>query len=318
MSTLIPCACRLGVRTLCVFNDLPKVNFMRTTFLRKPAILTRNPFLRPTTAMASGMFFMAGCLFATSALAESAAAGIHLLGDKTEITIGAGFGVMPRYVGSSETHVVPIPVIAVQRGIFFADVLRGAGAEYQTESGLYISGALGYDEGRKTRNTRWWRPGSKRLTGMGDVKGSTTFNLVAAQQLTPWLSVTAAGEFALDGQKNRGNQYRLGFYADLLDNDTNAVSLELNAHAGDRDYTRTYFGVTDAQSQTSRFSRFNAGSGIYGYSLTGSWTHSFDKHWSVITAVKVMQLTGDAGRSPLVQEKTAVTGLATVNYNFDL
>ncbi|WP_176331066.1 MipA/OmpV family protein [Burkholderia vietnamiensis] len=291
---------------------------MKTLSLRKPATRARKPFLRPAAAIASGVSVMAGCLLATSAQAENAAAGTSLLGDKTEITVGAGLSVMPRYLGSSETRVAPIPVIAVQRGIFFADVLRGAGAEYQTESGFYISGAVGYDEGRKTRNTSWWRQGSKRLTGMGDVKGSTTFNLVAAQQLTPWLSVTAAGEFALEGQKNRGNQYRLGFHADLLDNDKDSVSLALNAHAGDRDYNRTYFGVTDAQSQTSRFSRHNAGSGIYGYSLTGSWTHSFDKHWSVTTAVSVMQLTGDAGRSPLVQEKTAVTGLATVNYNFDL
>lgn len=151
---------------------------------------------------------------------------------------------------------------------------------------------------------------------MGDVKGSTTFNLEAAQQLTSWLSLTAAGEFALEGQKNRGNQYRLGVHADVRDTKRDTVTLDLNAHAGDRDYNRTYFGVTNAQSQTSNFSRFDAGSGIYGYSLTGSWTHSFDDHWSVTTAVKVMQLTGDAARSPLVQEKTAVTGLATLNYSF--
>lgn len=261
---------------------------------------------------------MAGCIVTTAAQAQDGGEPTSLWGDKTEITVGMGAAVGPRYLGSSETRVVAVPVLGVQRGIFFADVQRGAGAEYQTESGFYISGAVGYDEGRKTRNTSWWGQGSKRLAGMGDVKGSTTFNLVAAQQLTPWLSLTAAGEFALEGQKNRGHQYRLGFHADVLDNDKDYVSLDLNAHAGDRDYNRTYFGVTDAQSQTSRFSRHNAGSGIYGYSLTGSWTHSFDKHWSVTTAVSVMQLTGDAGRSPLVQEKTAVTGLATVNYNFDL
>jgi len=258
---------------------------------------------------------IAGCLFATTVQAQSPTGSTGLLGDKTEVTFGAGVGVMPRYLGSSETRVAPLPVIAVQRGIFFADIVRGVGAEYETKSGFYIRSALGYDEGRTTSDSTW-QPGSNRLAGMGDVDGSMTLNVEATQRLTSWLSVTAAGEFALAGQKDRGNQYRLGLHADLRDTDRDTVTLDLNAHAGDRSYNQTYFGVTDAQGQTSRFSRFNPGSGLYGYSVTGSWTHSVDAHWSITTAVEVMRLTGDTVRSPLVREKTAVTGLASLNYSF--
>lgn len=261
------------------------------------------------------MSVVIGCLYATSVHAENSTKSTSLLGDKTEITVGAGVGVMPRYLGSSEMRITPIPIIALQRGIFLADIVRGVGAEYETESGFYISSALGYDEGRTARNSIW-QPGSRRLAGMGDVDGSVTFNVTAEQKLTSWLSVTAAGEFALAGQKDRGNQYRLGLHADLRNTDRNTVTLDLNAHAGDGDYNRTYFGVTDAQSQTSHFARFNAGSGIYGYSITGTWTHSFDDHWSVTTALQVTRLSGDAALSPLVQAKTAVTGLASLNYSF--
>jgi outer membrane protein len=222
---------------------------------------------------------------------------------------------MPRYLGSSDTRIVAIPVVALQHGIFYADVVRGVGAEYSTESGFYISSALGYDEGRSTQNSTW-QPGSKKLAGMGEIKGSMTFSVVAAQQLTSWLSVTAAGEFLLEGQQDRGNQYSLGLDVDLLDTKQDTITVALGAHAGDRNYNQTYFGVTHAQAQNSRFSRFDADSGIYGYSITGDWSHRFDEHWSVMTAVRVMRLAGDASNSPLTEEKTAITGIASINYSF--
>ncbi len=288
---------------------------MKNSFLCQPLVLSSTSQRGLQANIICGMYVMVGFIFAARVQAENVTTSPNLLGEKTEITVGAGAIVMPRYVGSSETRTMPFPVISVQRGVLFADMLRGLGAEYETESGFYISSSLGYDEGRTMKNSSW-RTGSKRLAGMGEIKGSTTFNLATAQQLTSWLSVTAAGEFALDGQKNRGNQYRLGVNADVYDTESDNVTLDLNAHAGDRDYNLTYFGVTNAQSQTSNFSRFDSGSGIYGYSLTGSWTHSFDDHWSVITAINTMCLTDDAAHSPLVQEKTSVTGLVTLNYSF--
>lgn len=262
-----------------------------------------------------GSSVLLGCLIAPAVQASEPQKAESIWGEKTELTIGAGVGAMPRYWGSSETRIVPIPVVAVQRGAFFADIVRGIGAEYQTNSGLYFSTSLGYDMGRTNRDSTW-EPGSKRLEGMGVVKGSTTFNVLVAQPITSWLSVNGEAEFRMGGQRDRGNQYRLGLHSDLIDNDKDTLSLDLSAHAGDAKYNRTYFSVTPQQSASSRFAAYTADSGVYAYSLTGSWSHTFTPHYSLVTAVVVTRLTGDAGRSPLVQERTGVTGVASLNYTF--
>lgn len=152
---------------------------------------------------AVGSAVILGCLVAPAARAGEAKPSESLWGEKTEITLGAGVGVMPRYLGSSETRLVPIPAVALQRGAFFADIVRGIGIEYQMDSGFYASTSLGYDMGRTNRNSTW-QPGSKRLKGMGEIDGSTTFNVLIAQPLAPWLSVNAEAEFRVAGQRDRG------------------------------------------------------------------------------------------------------------------
>lgn len=264
------------------------------------------------TPWAAGATLLIGSLAMPVAFAKSPAPSEE---GKSELTIGAGVAVTPRYLGADESRVIPVPVVAWQHGRYFADIVRGIGIEHQADSGLYLSAALGYDMGRTTKNSLW-QPGSKKLAGMGDVRESTTLDVIVAYPITSWLSANAEAEVKLFGQRNRGNQYRVGLHSDLLDNDDDTVTLGLNAHLADSDYAKTYFGVSEAQSERTAFARHDAGSGLYGYSLTGTWTHSFNSHYSITTAVNVMQLTGDAGRSSLVKEKTAITGMASLNYTF--
>lgn len=225
------------------------------------------------------MTVIASCLIATGAQAQEEAEPTNWLGDKTEVTLGLGASITSRYIGSADSHASVIPVLSVRRGIFFADFLRGIGAEYSTQSGFYISPSLAYDMGRSDHNSTR-KEGSKKLQGMGEIKGGGTFNLEIGQQITPWLFAKAGGEFVLSGQKNRGHQYFLGLEAALLETKKNSILISFGTHAGDQDYNQTYFGVTQAQSQSSRFTKFGASSGIYGYSLTANLSHGLDAHWS--------------------------------------
>lgn len=129
-------------------------------------------------------------------LSSHAEENISLFGDRTEVIVGIGAAYIPHYLGAKNTRVIPLPTFSVYRGIFFIDTVRGAGAEYQTDGGFYSSLALGYDPGR-TENNSDWRPGSKRLQGMGEVKGATTANLLLAQSLTPWLSINGEAELRI-------------------------------------------------------------------------------------------------------------------------
>lgn len=278
-------------------------------------VLPCNKHNKRTRCLLAATLATSGCIAALSAHAQDAPATPSLFGEKTEVVIGLGAGVMPRYLGAKDTKVLPVPTVAVYRGIFFADSVRGLGVEYMTESGFYISSALSYDFGRTEKDSDW-RPGSKKLAGMGEVKGSAVVNVLAMQKLTSWLAVNGEAEFRVAGQSDRGNRYRLGLESTIFDGTKDTLTVGMNVHAADRDYNRTYFGVTQAQSQRSRFSQFTPKSGIYAYSLTADWTHDFNKHWSLFAAVNVMQFSDRAKDSPLVEEKTGVTGTVMLNYSF--
>lgn len=237
-----------------------------------------------------------------------------LLGDRTNVSVGFGAAAVPRYMGSNQTRVLLSPTVGISRGIFFADITRGIGAEYSTESGFYISSALSYDPGREQRNSSW-RPGSERLRGMGEVTGATTADVQLSQSITPWLSVSGEAEFRMAGYK-RGNRYRLGLESTVLSHGKDNITLGLNAHIGDHRYNSTYFGVTEQQESTSRFSRFDAKSGIYAYSATLNWQHSFSSNWMLITGVNMMSFNDRSHHSPLVESNTNAAAFTMLNYTF--
>lgn len=240
--------------------------------------------------------------------------GDRLLGDKTQFSIGTAMMVAPRYLGADSYRVQVLPVLAVQRGIFFADTSRGAGVQFQTDGGFYASQSVFYDFGRLQRNSVL-RPGSPRLAGTGDVPGSVTTRTLLMQQITPSFSVNAEAEFALkDGA--RRNRYRLGAEFNLLQTAADTVALNADVHAGDRRYNQAYFGVTDAQSARTHFAAFKAGSGMYAYSVGASWNHTLSQHWTTTVQIAVMQYVDNAKASPLVANRTAVTGDAAVTYTF--
>lgn len=284
--------------------------------MNAPSVLPSfSPRSQRTRRLLATALATTGCIASVAAHAQDAPAARSLFGEETEVVIGVGAGVMPRYLGAKDTKVLPVPTVAVYRGIFFADSVRGLGAEYMTESGFYVSSALSYDFGRTEKDSDW-RPGSKKLAGMGEVKSSAVINVLAAQQLTSWLAVNAEAEFRVAGQDKRGNRYRLGLESTVFDGARDTVTVGMNVHAADRDYNQTYFGVTQAQSQRSRFTQFTPKSGVYAYSLTADWAHDFNEHWSLFAAVNIMQFSERAKHSPLVEEKTGVTGTLMLNYSF--
>ncbi len=92
--------------------------------------------------------------------------------------------------------------------------------------------------------------------------------------------------------------------------------MDLDAKLGDRQYNRTYFGVTEAQSTSSGFARFDPGSGIYAYSLAGTWNHTVDRHWSTQLILLGTRYTNTVDDSPIVDRKFGTTVLVSLKYAF--
>ncbi|MCF5601634.1 MipA/OmpV family protein, partial [Pseudomonas syringae] len=71
-----------------------------------------------------------------------------ILGDQFNVNFGLGMAVLPRYMGADEYRSQVLPMLTVQRGIFFADTTRGLGLQWQSVYGLAASAVLHYDCGR--------------------------------------------------------------------------------------------------------------------------------------------------------------------------
>lgn len=236
----------------------------------------------------------------------------YLFGDKLEAAIGTGVAYGPKYMGSDQSHATFVPVIFVQRGVFFADTSRGIGMQYQTESGLYISQSVYYDQGRVDRKDSW-KPGSAALAGMGDVPGSATWHTLIAQQILPSLSVSAEGDFALRDEARR-NRVRLGLELNVVDTGQDRVAIGINTFYGNRQHNQSYFGVTQAQADRTQFDMFTASSGLYAYSLEAQWEHALTKNWYGTIQLTGTQYVDQARNSPLVARGSVASGLVTLRY----
>jgi MipA family protein len=184
--------------------------------------------------------------------------------------------------------------------------------------------ALGGDAGRTEKDGTAFRPGSKRLRGMGEIKSTAEFGVFG--------HVVAGIPISLQVMKGSGNgkpeganlttkghggvHATLGTEIPLKLSDQITLSVSANLSWADKKYTQTYFGVTPAQSARSGFRPFTTKAGLTSADVGLALNYQFDKNWSAIAGVTYSQLQGDAGKSPIVQKKGQPSALLGVNYTF--
>jgi len=236
---------------------------------------------------------------------------------RTSLTVGGGVDVAPRYSGSDENRVSTALVLDYSmRNGFFVSSTRGLG--YGNNLGnVDYSAALSYRTGRKDHNVDSddMNDGSDHLRGMGNIKGSALGVVGLGYNFTPWLSAQLQAEVPFS-QRDNGAALHVGIVSPLYHSPKNSVTMALTSSWGTNDYMQTYYGVSASQSAASGFTQYDAGSGIYAWSLNLDWTHNFTERWSVVADAGYTQLAGDARNSPIVQRKSSPTGSLKVTYRF--
>ncbi|PWL00602.1 outer membrane scaffolding protein for murein synthesis (MipA/OmpV family) [Pantoea allii] len=233
------------------------------------------------------------------------------------LTLGGGANVTPRYSGSDKSRVTTAMVLdyTMANGLF-ASSTRGIG--YGNNIGKFdYNAALSYRAGRKDHDvdSDSLSDGSDYLRGMGDVKGSALGVFGLGYGVADWLNLQLQAEVPFS-ERNNGAALHFGINSPLYTSPNNTVTLALTGSWGTDKYMQTYYGVSASQSAASRFTRYDAGAGVYAWSMNLDWTHKFNEDWSVVAAAGVTQLTGDARNSPIVQRKTSPTGSLLVTYRF--
>lgn len=102
-------------------------------------------FLRTPSARAVRPLALA-CLAAGAALTASA---VQAQTPPDRATVGAGVAVLPAYAGSDEMVVVPVPIIDVKHGRFYANLADGAGVYAIDTDHFRLGGGLSFVRGQR-------------------------------------------------------------------------------------------------------------------------------------------------------------------------
>lgn len=185
--------------------------------------------------------------------------------------------------------------------------------------------AFGGDAGRTDKKDGTaFKPGSKRLLGLGEIKAAAEFgvfgHVVAGIPISLQIMKGAgdgkpdSNDFSIKG--HGGTHAELGTEIPWKLNESLTLSFSSNVSWADKKYTQTYFGVTSAQAARSNFKEYNAKGGVKSVSVGVGLNYQIDRNWSANAGLSYSQLQGSAAKSPIIEKKGQPSAVLGVGYNF--
>jgi len=225
--------------------------------------------------------------------------------------IGVAGVAMPRYEGSDEYRLRPVPLINYETRHFFVSPRAGLpalGLKFSPLTDVSAGVFLGMDMGRDEND-------DDHLEGMGDIDFHALYGVYAAWSPGRYEFSAAWRQAARSGY---GGMLELGASYQLLRAQRDVVTVGLSTTWANSASMQTWFGVSPTQSARSdgRLESYDAGSGFQSARLSANWAHRLDDGWSVITTAGVRTLLGDARDSPIVERRTSVYGGVGFTYAF--
>lgn len=227
------------------------------------------------------------------------------LGD-WHVVLGGGAVIAPKYEGSNEFKVMPVPFVSAT----FLDTVTidptGANIALYEQGPFEFSARLGYDTGRKEDD-------SDHLRGLGDVDMGAVVGAKAAVKFGP-AEIFAQLDKTIGGSD--GLQGTIGIEVNQPLSQSLMVGASASVVFADENYMQAYFGVTPEQSARSGLARYDAGAGLKRTDFSISATYMLNQNWMVRGQAGVGILVGDAADSPVVGDKVQPSGMLLVGYRF--
>jgi len=232
------------------------------------------------------------------------------LGNKPgwKLALGTGLLSTPTFKGAKDYQISLVPYIRVNYSdLFFASINEGVGFNIIKNDYLTAGPIIRYRFGRKEDNgTSPFRiTGSKTsaLQGLGDVDGAIEPGIFANYSFKP---------FDIEIEFRKGFGGHEGFISDINLNYSTILFFKgyrALFNFGPRttvvssNYNQSYYSINAAQSMRSGLSIYDANGGILSYGIGGSSIVALSKELSMILFAGFDRISGDAGDSPLVQQK---------------
>lgn len=221
------------------------------------------------------------------------------------VIVGVGAMYSPKFEGSDELEIMPIPMISASFGDRVSLDPTGLTVDVLKSNGFELSIKGGYDLGRSEDD-------SDHLKGLGDIDAGGVIGAQVSYEL-------GAVEFYASAEKTIGGSDGLvgKFGANVSHQYERFIfSAGASATVADDNHMESYFGVTGAQSARSGLKQYEASAGLKRFDLEASVTYFVTDNWLVRGQAGVGFLTGDAKDSPVVQDDVQPSLMLGVGYKF--
>lgn len=210
------------------------------------------------------------------------------------VTIGAGAQVNPRFPGSDEFRVSPLPSLGFRKvgdPIEFEAPDEGSGFKlFGKKTGFSVGPAVQFQ-------------GKRKQSDVGAAVGNVGFTVEAGLFAQAYLS----SSFRLRAEARRGIGGHEGWVGDVgLDlisrpNDATILSIGPRARLANRRYQRAYFGVTPPVAASTGLAAYDPSPGVRAIGVAAGVTHQFNDRWGIYGYAGYDRLIGDAADSPIVR-----------------
>ena len=282
-------------------------------------MVSKRAFARSRVFAAGAAAIMAGC-FATG--------GVHAqetVVEKSTLGLGAAAIIQPKYEGSQEYRVIPIPIVMPR---FVRKPEDESSAYSQVRKRVAFRGldeirirVLGWDRFQVGAVTGWItnrdQDDADILKGLGDIDGGL---VAGAYSAYTWGAFTfdAAYIEKLTGS-SAGPQYRFGVETKQQISDRASVGIRVGTTFASAEFMQTYFGVTQAQSRRSRagLAAYNPDGGIKDVFIQVGGSYDINDRWVFKGGARYGRLLDEAADSPIVETADQVSGTVGLAYRFD-
>jgi outer membrane scaffolding protein for murein synthesis (MipA/OmpV family) len=257
-------------------------------------------------------------LLAASILAAAGAAQaqafdvVRMYGDPTGDGAGtAGLAALfgYRYRGSDERRASVLPAFEYRwKNGWFVGTTNGIGFKFNSDPSMQYGVRVTADFGRSESR-------SPVLAGMGDIKARPEIGGFFNLYLSRDFNLSSTLRYG-SGNDRRGAQLDLGAHYGVQLAPQWRTSLGVSATLANGAYMQSRFGVTPAQAQNSQNPVYDAGAGVRDVRVSASVTHFINAEWSLTAGLSASSLQGDAKDSPIVRERTPITGLVALGFRF--
>ena len=257
-------------------------------------------------------------LLATSIIAAAGAARaqafdvVRLYGDPSGDGAGtAGVAAVAgyRYMGSNERRTLGLPALEYRwKNGWFVGTTNGIGYKFASDPSMQYGVRLTADFGRRENR-------SAVLAGMGDIKIRPEIGGFFNYHLSREFNLTSTLRYG-SGNDRRGALLDLGAHYSVQLAPQWRTTVGVSTTIANGAYMQTHFGVTPAQALTSQNPAYTAGAGVRDVRVSASVTHFINAEWSLTGGLSASSLQGDAKGSPIVRERTPVTGLLALGFRF--